>query len=65
VVLRIVEGHPPQYRPIASIGAACGLRQGELVGLAEEDIDFEEMAIQVRRQVKKLRREFVFALPKE
>jgi integrase len=64
VVLRIVEGHPPQYRPIASIGAACGLRQGELFGLAEEDVDFDEMVIRVRRQVKKLGREFVFALPK-
>jgi integrase len=64
VVLRIAEAHPPQYRPIPSIGAACGLRQGELFGLAEDDIDFESMVIQVRRQVKKLGREFVFALPK-
>ncbi|WP_170284539.1 tyrosine-type recombinase/integrase [Kribbella amoyensis] len=64
VVLRIAEGHPPEYRPIASIGAACGLRQGELFGLAGEDIDFGEMVIQVRRQVKKLGSEFVFALPK-
>jgi integrase len=64
VVLKIVEGHPSEYRPIASVGAACGLRQGELFGLAEEDIDFEEMVIHVRRQVKKLGREFVFALPK-
>ncbi|MET9272165.1 tyrosine-type recombinase/integrase [Kribbella sp. NPDC003557] len=64
VVLRIVEGHAPEYRPIASVGAACGLRQGEVFGLAEEDVDFEEMVIHVRRQVKKLGREFVFALPK-
>lgn len=64
VVLRIVKGHPLQYRPIASIGAACGPRQGELFGLAEEDVDFDEMVIRVRRQVKKLGREFVFALAK-
>nr|WP_238165812.1 site-specific integrase [Kribbella sp. VKM Ac-2527] len=64
VVLRIVEGHPPVYRPIASLGAACGLRQGELFGLAEEDVDFDGMVIHVRRQVKKLGSEFVFALPK-
>jgi integrase len=63
-VLRIVEGHPPLYRPIAAVGAACGLRQGEIFGLAEEDIDFDEMVIHVRRQVKKLGRDFVFALPK-
>lgn len=63
-VFRIVQGHPPQYRPIAFVGAASGLRQGELFGLAEGDIDFDEMVIHVRRQVKKLGREFVFALPK-
>lgn len=56
-------GHPPQYKPIASTGVACGLRQGELFGLAEEGVDFDEMVIHLRRQVKKLRREFVFALP--
>jgi integrase len=64
VVLRIVECHPPQYRPLAAVGAACGLRQGEIFGLAEEDIDFDELVIHVRRQVKKLGRTFVFALPK-
>ncbi|GAA0585699.1 tyrosine-type recombinase/integrase [Kribbella sandramycini] len=64
VVLRIVAAHPPEYRPIASVGAACGLRQRELFGLAEEDIDFEAKVIHVRRQIKKLGREFVFALPK-
>ncbi|MFC5268141.1 site-specific integrase [Kribbella qitaiheensis] len=62
--MRIVESHPPQYRPLAVVGAACGLRQGEIFGLAEEDIDFDEMVIHVRRQVKKLGRDFVFALPK-
>ncbi len=44
--------------------AAAGLRQGEIFGLAEEDIDFDEMVIHVRRQVKKLGKYFVFALPK-
>ena len=63
-VLRIVEEHPVQYRPIPTVGAAAGLRQGELFGLAEEDIDLDEMVIYVRRQVKKLGKRFVFALPK-
>ncbi|MEV0290984.1 site-specific integrase [Kribbella sp. NPDC050820] len=63
-VFRVVECHPPLYRPIASVGAASGLRQGELFGLAEEDVDFDEMVINVRRQVKKLGSDFVFALPK-
>jgi integrase len=53
-----------QYRAIPTIGAAAGLRQGELFGLAKDDIDFEAMVIHVRRQVKKLGKYFVFALPK-
>ena len=44
-----LKGTRRQYRPIASVGAACGLRQGELFGLAEEDIDLDEMVIHVRR----------------
>ncbi|WP_432877640.1 tyrosine-type recombinase/integrase [Kribbella sp. CA-245084] len=64
VVLRIVEEHPASYRPIPIVGAAAGLRQGELFGLAEEDIDFDEEVIHVRRQVKKLGKHLIFALPK-
>jgi integrase len=63
-VLRIVELHPPQYRPIPIVASAAGLRQGELFGLGAEDIDFDEMVIHVRRQVKMLGKHFVFALPK-
>jgi integrase len=63
-VLRIVEYHPVHYRAIPTVAAAAGLRQGELFGLAEDDIDFEEMVIHVRRQVKRLGKEFIFALPK-
>lgn len=46
------------------IGAAAGLRQGELFGLGEEDIDFDAMEIHVRRQIKRLGSFYVFALPK-
>lgn len=63
-VLRIVGCHPVHYRPIPIVAAAAGLRQGELFGLAQEDIDFDEMVIHVRRQVKRLGTDFVFALPK-
>jgi integrase len=63
-VQRIVERHPVRYRPIPILAAAAGLRQGELFGLAEEDIDFDEMVIYMRRQVKMLGKNFVFALPK-
>jgi integrase len=63
-VLRVVEAHPSAYRAIPVIDAVTGLRQGELFGLAEEDIDFDAMEIHVRRQVKRLGSSFVFALPK-
>lgn len=60
----IIEAHPEQYRLIPIIGSATGLRQGELFGLASDDFDFEEQVIRVRRQVKRLGKEYVFALPK-
>jgi len=60
----IVEGHPEQYRLIPIIGAATGLRQGEIFALSPADFDFDERVIRVRRQVKKLGKDFVFALPK-
>ena len=41
------------------------LRQGELFGLTREDIDFDQMIIHVRRQVKRLGRYFVLRAPEE
>ncbi|MFD7160935.1 tyrosine-type recombinase/integrase [Kribbella sp. NPDC059898] len=61
---RIIEAHPEQYRLIPIIGSSTGLRQGELFGLALQDFDFDEEVIRVRRQVKRLRDKFIFALPK-
>ncbi|MDX3002044.1 site-specific integrase [Kribbella solani] len=63
-VERIVEAHPERYRLLPTIGSAAGLRQGELFGLSVDDFDFSLMLIRVRRQVKRLGKEFVFALPK-
>ncbi|MEV0821861.1 tyrosine-type recombinase/integrase [Nonomuraea rubra] len=64
VVLAIIAAHPAHLRAMPVLGAGCGMRAGEWFGLALEDVDFEEMTIHVRRQVKKLRSDFVFALPK-
>ncbi|TCO41011.1 site-specific recombinase XerD [Kribbella antiqua] len=61
---RIIEAHPEEFRLIPIIGSAAGLRQAEIFGLSVDDFDFEEQVIRVRRQVKRLGREFVFALPK-
>lgn len=63
-VLAIIDRHPPLFRPVPIVAAACGLRQGELFGLAAEDIDYTAELIHVRRQVKKLGAAAVFALPK-
>ncbi|MFI9556141.1 tyrosine-type recombinase/integrase [Nonomuraea endophytica] len=63
-VLGMIDAHPQLFRLLPIIGATCGLRQGELFGLALEDIDFDEGLLRVRRQIKRLGRLFVFALPK-
>lgn len=60
----IIDAHPEPYRLIPIIGDAAGLRQGEIFGLSPDDFDFEERVIRVCRQVKKLGKDFVFALPK-
>ncbi|WP_248965991.1 tyrosine-type recombinase/integrase [Sphaerisporangium perillae] len=63
-VQAVIDAHPDLLRTLPIVGAGCGLRQGELFGLALEDIDFEEKLIRVRRQVKKLGAGYVYALPK-
>ncbi|MFI6811873.1 tyrosine-type recombinase/integrase [Nonomuraea sp. NPDC050328] len=63
-VLAVIDAHSELFRLLPIIGAACGLRQGELFGLALEDVDFDEGLVRVRRQLKRLGSKFVFALPK-
>lgn len=41
-----------RYRVAVAIATGCGLRQGEVFGLAEGDIDFDKGVIHVRRQVQ-------------
>ncbi|WP_062431580.1 tyrosine-type recombinase/integrase [Herbidospora daliensis] len=60
----IIHAHQEFFRLVPIIAASCGLRQGEVFGLALEDIDFEGRVLQIRRQIKKLGSEHVFALPK-
>lgn len=63
-VNRVTDAHPGSLRLLPEIGSTCGLREGELFGLALEDVDFDQMVIHVRRQIKKLDSAYVFALPK-
>ncbi|MEU5267465.1 tyrosine-type recombinase/integrase [Streptomyces hygroscopicus] len=55
---------PERYRTMVDAGAGCGLRQGEIVGLAEDALDFEGGILRVIRQVKLIRGKAVFAPPK-
>ncbi|MFE1295508.1 tyrosine-type recombinase/integrase [Streptomyces sp. NPDC058731] len=55
---------PHRYQTMVDVGAGCGLRQGEIVGLAEDALDFDGGLIRVVRQVKLIRGKAVFAPPK-
>ncbi len=55
---------PSRYRVMATLAAGCGLRQGEVFGLAVDDVDFLRGVVHVRRQVKLLGGRQVFAPPK-
>lgn len=54
----------PRFRAMVDVGAGAGMRQGEVFGLADEDIDPDAEVIHVRRQVKKVGAKLVFAPPK-
>jgi integrase len=55
---------PERYQAMVDLGAGCGLRQGEIVGLADDALDFEGGILRVVRQVKLIRGKAVFAPPK-
>ncbi|MEU5344351.1 tyrosine-type recombinase/integrase [Streptomyces sp. NPDC020766] len=55
---------PDRYELLVVIGAGLGLRPGEALGLALDDIDFAKEVVHVRRQVKMLRAKLCSALPK-
>jgi len=61
---RIVRAHPDRYRAVPVVPAGCGLRQGEVFGLAVEDVDFLRQVVHIRRQVKLIGAKPVFAPPK-
>ncbi|MFE1295772.1 tyrosine-type recombinase/integrase [Streptomyces sp. NPDC058731] len=63
-VLAVRSALSEQYRPMVDLAGGCGLRQGEVFGLAVEDVDFIEGVIHVVRQVKLIRNRPVFAPPK-
>jgi integrase len=52
------------YAPCRCWGAGCGLRQGEIFGLALEAIDFLRRVVHVRRQLRLVQNQVVLAPPK-
>ncbi|MCX5582109.1 tyrosine-type recombinase/integrase [Streptomyces erythrochromogenes] len=63
-VLAVRAALPVPYRKTVDIGGGCGLRQGEIFGLAVDEIDFLGGVVHVVRQVKMVRAKLVFAPPK-
>jgi integrase len=63
-VRAVIATHPERYRALVAVGAGAGLRQGEMLGLAVEDLDFGEGIIRVGRQVKIVTSRLLFAPPK-
>ncbi|TMR95580.1 tyrosine-type recombinase/integrase [Nonomuraea basaltis] len=63
-VTAMAEALPGRYRAMPFLGAGCGHRQGELLGVGLEDIDFLGREIHVRRQVRLVGGRLVFSPPK-
>ncbi len=57
-------GLPKPYRAMADAGAGLGLRQGEVLGLSPDDIDWLRQVVHVRRQVKIVGGRRILASPK-
>jgi len=55
---------PERYKLAVSLGAGCGLRQGELFGLSDVDVDRGAKVLDVIRQVTVVDNVLVFAPPK-
>jgi integrase len=65
IVAAVIDAHPDELRAIPELAASLGMREGELYGLGEEDLDlYQQKVLHVRRQVKRIGPDFVFALPK-
>ncbi|WP_432020881.1 tyrosine-type recombinase/integrase, partial [Streptomyces sp. 1222.5] len=63
-VLAVRSALPEQYRAMVDVAGGCGLRQGEVFGLAVEDVEFIGGVVHVVRQVKLIHHRPVFAVPK-
>ncbi|MFJ8250348.1 tyrosine-type recombinase/integrase [Streptomyces sp. NPDC094466] len=63
-VLTVRSGMPDRYAATVDAGGGCGLRQGEVLGLAEDNLNFKTGWVHVRQQIKRVGGTLVFAPPK-
>ncbi|WAU85027.1 site-specific integrase [Streptomyces sp. Qhu-G9] len=63
-VLAVRSALPERYRAMVDVAGGCGMRQGEVLGLTVDDVDFVEGVVHIVRQVKLISTKQVFALPK-
>ncbi|MDT0341806.1 tyrosine-type recombinase/integrase [Streptomyces litchfieldiae] len=63
-VAAVLDAMADRFKGLVVLGTGCSLRQGELFGVAEEDIDYEAGIVRVDRQVKLKNSRPFFALPK-
>ncbi|MFE4517862.1 tyrosine-type recombinase/integrase [Kitasatospora sp. NPDC056783] len=63
-VFAVRAGMTERYRATVDVGAGCGLRQGEILGLAVDALDFDASTMHVTQQLKLSRSKPVFAPPK-
>jgi integrase len=55
---------PERYQAMVDLGGGCGLRQGEIFGVAEDAFDFDSDTLHVVQQLKYSEYKLVFAPPK-
>ena len=60
----VVSALPERYGPVALVAAGCGLRQGEVFGLAADAIDLVRRRLVVTQQIKLVQSRLVLAPPK-
>jgi integrase len=63
-VLAVRSGLPEPFHPMVDLAGGCGLRQGEVFGLAVDSVDQLDGTLHVVRQVKLIGNRPVFAPPK-
>ncbi len=64
MVRTVIDKQTPPYRLIPIVAAGCGTRQGETFGLVEDDFDFENGKVHIRRQLVRVGKQIVYKLPK-